>query len=599
MKSFLVEIKNELIKYKSNIIKIFFAFYSYISIMRVVGTYNNYNIFFTLVLFAIIFMFLKVNINKETKKISVVTSIIVSLVISVGSIVENSFSENTLNIFNIKVLIELLFIFGGIFIFLYFLFNVFFTKVKTINLLCENERNESNKIFFISWIIILILWLPYFLRFFPGIMTLDSRMQLYYIEDMVFKNNHPFVQTWFEGGIYNFGKFLFGDSNLAMGFYTLIQMLILSAIFAYAIKFLYKHKFNSIIIIIVLFSYALLPQFTLYSVTIWKDVLFGGAMLLLLISIVEMTLSDEFKISNIILFVIAFLMILFFRNNGIYILIICFPFFIYCFKKNIKIILPLLLSLFTLYFVVTGPIYSYLKVEKANAVESLAIPLQQVGRVIASDGNMNKNEKEYLKSIFDFAEIQNVYLPYIVDPVKNHANHDVLTKTKSKFLGTWLSLLFKNPDTYIEAYLSQTLGYWYPSVKYWTTGFVSDDNTYGVHNVNLLPDKFTEIIDRTRLNGYSLSVFCWGIGFGFLLLFLSIIVSIVRKIDKRKYFAWFIPFFGLWLTMMLASPVYAEYRYVYGLFTSLPIIVLLPYIIKSKKYKKINSNTKRKKHNIK
>ena len=37
---------------------------------------------------------------------------------------------------------------------------------------------------------------------------------------------------------------------------------------------------------------------------------------------------------------------------------------------------------------------NYLKVEKPDSVESLAIPLQQVGRVIASDGEMNKNERE-------------------------------------------------------------------------------------------------------------------------------------------------------------------------------------------------------------
>ena len=578
MQEFFKEIQKNFSKYKSNILKIILAIYSYSSILMIIGIEKNYNVFLLLGLLAIVFMFFKLKINKKMNKLSILISVLISLLICVGNVVENSMTNNTLNIFNVRILFKLLITFGGVFIFLNLLFNTFFTKIQNINLLCQNERKSDKKIFFISWGMIFLLWLPYFLRYFPGIMTLDSRVQLSYIEDMIFRNNHPFIQTWFEGGIYNLGKFLFNNTNMAMGFYTIIQMLILSAIFAYAVKFLYKHKFNSIIVVLVLFAYALLPQFALYSVTVWKDVLFGGAMLIMLISVIEMTLTDKLKISNIILFVISAVMILFFRNNGIYIMIVCLPFFIHCFRKKIKIILPILIGLFTLYFVVTGPVYNYLKVEKPSNVESLGVPLQQVGRVIASDGKMGKEEKEYLMTIFDFAEIKNVYAPHIVDPVKNHANRGVLATTEKQFLETWFSLFLKNPDTYVEAYLSQTLGYWYPSVKYWTTGSLSSENTYGVHNVNLLPNILTKIIDRVNSLDYSLSVLCWGIGLGFILLFLSIVVASIRKIGKDKYFAWYIPFVGLWITMMLASPVFAEYRYVYGLFTSLPIILLAPYL---------------------
>lgn len=578
MQEFFKEIQKNFSKYKSNILKIILAIYSYSSILMIIGIEKNYNVFLLLGLLAIVFMFFKLKINKKMNKLSILISVLISLLICVGNVVENSMTNNTLNIFNVRILFKLLITFGGVFIFLNLLFNTFFTKIQNINLLCQNERKSDKKIFFISWGMIFLLWSPYFLRYFPGIMTLDSRVQLSYIEDMIFRNNHPFIQTWFEGGIYNLGKFLFNNTNMAMGFYTIIQMLILSAIFAYAVKFLYKHKFNSIIVVLVLFAYALLPQFALYSVTVWKDVLFGGAMLIMFISVIEMTLTDKLKISNIILFVISAVMILFFRNNGIYIMIVCLPFFIHCFRKKIKIILPILIGLFTLYFVVTGPVYNYLKVEKPSNVESLGVPLQQVGRVIASDGKMGKEEKEYLMTIFDFAEIKNVYAPHIVDPVKNHANRGVLATTEKQFLETWFSLFLKNPDTYVEAYLSQTLGYWYPSVKYWTTGSLSSENTYGVHNVNLLPNILTKIIDRVNSLDYSLSVLCWGIGLGFILLFLSIVVASIRKIDKDKYFAWYIPFVGLWITMMLASPVFAEYRYVYGLFTSLPIILLAPYL---------------------
>lgn len=576
MKDFFIELKNELNLYKMCIIKIILGIYSYSSILTIIGTEKNYNFFLLLGCIAIIYMYLKLSIDKKVKKVSIFISVVVSLLISVGHAVETSIALDNLNIFSIMSLFKLLIIFCGLFVFFYYVFNYFFSHVKSVNLLVKNDRFSPNKVFFACWVLIFLLWLPYFLRFFPGIMTMDSRVQLSYIEEVIFKNNHPFVQTWFEGGIYNLGKLLFNNSNLAMGFYTLIQMLILSAIFAYAVRFLYKYKFKPIIVVLVLLAYGLLPQFTIYSVTIWKDVLFGGAMLLLLITLAEMTLSEHLKFSNILLFILACLMILFFRNNGVYILMVCFPFWVYCFRKKIKIILPVLVGLFAVYFVVTGPIYNYLKVEKPDSVESLAIPLQQVGRVIASDGEMNKNEREYLQSIFNFAEIKDIYSPYIVDPVKNHANRVELSNTKNQFFSVWLTLFLKNPDTYIEAYLSQTLGYWYPSVKYWTVGSPYRDS-YNIYNINLLPNFLTKVIDSMYSTDYSLSVLCWGIGLGFLMLLLSVVISYIRKIEKEKYIAWFIPFFGLWLTMMLASPVYAEYRYVYGLFTSLPIIILMPF----------------------
>ena len=67
-----------------------------------------------------------------------------------------------------------------------------------------------------------------------------------------------------------------------------------------------------------------------------------------------------------------------------------------------------------------------------------------------------------------------------------------------------------------------------------------------------------------------------------MLLFFSVLIAYIRGVEKAKYFAWFIPFVALWVTMMIASPVFAEYRYVFGLFCSLPIIIFIPFILQRK-----------------
>ena len=578
MKDFLEEFKTTFTNYKTIVFKFLLSLYSYFCIITIMGLKGSYSVFLTISCVAIICLFLKTTIDENVKKTSIFSALVCGFLICLGNMVGNNIGSNNYDIFTIKSLIRLIILWGGISLFFFYLLNLVFSKLKKVNLIVKNDRNNSTKIFFGSWIFIFILWLPYFLRFFPGILSLDSRLQLSYIEEGILMNNHPFIQTWFEGGIYNFGKFLFHNANLAMGLYTIVQMLILSAIFAYAVRFLYKHKFNSLIVFCVTLIYALLPQFAIYSVTLWKDVLFGGAMVLMLITLVEMTMQEKILKGNLTLFVISSLMILFFRNNGIYIMLLCTPFLLYGFRKNFKVILVTLLSLFVCYFVIIGPLYSYLKVGKSNAVESFAIPLQQVGRVIAASESIDQKEAKYLQTIFDFSEIEEVYEAYIVDPVKNHADKERLDKTKVEFLEIWGRLLLKHPDTYMEAYLSQTLGYWYPSIKYWTTVTVDTDNSYGVENVNLMPKIVAKYIDYIRSLDFIFAPLFWGIGLGFITMFLCFAVSNIRKIEKEKYIVWFSPYIGLWVTMMLAAPVFAEYRYVYGLFASMPIIILLPFV---------------------
>jgi len=60
-------------------------------------------------------------------------------------------------------------------------------------------------------------------------------------------------------------------------------------------------------------------------------------------------------------------------------------------------------------------------------------------------------------------------------------------------------------------------------------------------------------------------------------LILVFAILAIKKVGKKVLYI-YVPIFGIWLTMMAASPVYAEFRYVYGAFTCLPLLMLIPYI---------------------
>ena len=40
----------------------------------------------------------------------------------------------------------------------------------------------------------------------------------------------------------------------------------------------------------------------------------------------------------------------------------------------------------------------------------------------------------------------------------------------------------------------------------------------------------------------------------------------------------YIPVVGVWLTLLIATPVYSEFRYIYCLFTALPLFCAVPFI---------------------
>nr|MCR5111667.1 hypothetical protein [Ruminococcus sp.] len=40
----------------------------------------------------------------------------------------------------------------------------------------------------------------------------------------------------------------------------------------------------------------------------------------------------------------------------------------------------------------------------------------------------------------------------------------------------------------------------------------------------------------------------------------------------------YLPVFGVYITLLIATPVYSEFRYIYSLFTSLPMFCIVPFL---------------------
>lgn len=579
---------------KKVLINLFETLLSFVSILiytKLIYNSNSYNFFITLFFFVLFYFFFKynINLNKIQKKYSLVTSIILSLMLSIGSIVSIYTNEVT-TIFNFKNVVLVIVCFIGLLILLYKIFGILFSKVGGIKL-TEKHKKMKIKTFLLIVSVIFIGDLLYFIRFYPAIMTPDSYYVIHYANNFILSDFHTFGHTWFFGIFFHLGKLIFSSLNKAVAFSIIIQMFCMSTIFATAIKYFYNKGLNKKICILITLFFALNPLHTHYSITLWRDVMFGGTFVIILICLYEFVSSKEkIKISYIILFIVGVFVMLFFRNNGIYVYLFSIPFII-VFMKNKRIMMSILtISIACFYFVIKGPVFDYFNISKTTSVEAFSIPLQQIARVVATGKKVNDNDEEYLRILFkDYDTIYKEYKPYISDSIKRLTNNDILSQNKSDFLKTYFHLSVKYPSIYFEAYFSQTLGYWYPDIIYASTGgestgFFPEEN---ISNYPLTPKWYNKIIDMTVSRKIPLSNIVWSLGIQFIILLISFVITLY--LGNKKYVLCYVPLFGLWLSLMVSTPVFCELRYIYGLFTCAPFILILPFVI-NREWKEKKSN---------
>ena len=52
---------------------------------------------------------------------------------------------------------------------------------------------------------------------------------------------------------------------------------------------------------------------------------------------------------------------------------------------------------------------------------------------------------------------------------------------------------------------------------------------------------------------------------------------------NKNYLMAYIPLLAIWATLLIATPVYSEFRYIYCLFTTLPVLSVIPFAVECKK----------------
>lgn len=469
-------------------------------------------------------------------------------------------------------------------------FTKLFPQIKKIKDKKMKYFTANKKSFLIIALIIFLCYLPTFISEYPGIISTDSISEmstsLYSMDNMV--NHHPVTHIAIISIFMNIGKLL-GSYNLGIALYSIFQMICTALTFSFVIYYMAKKNVNFYIRMICFIIFAIYPPFAYYSITMWKDVLFGLVMLIFTICMIEIAINKEFltKIKNKVFLALTMIAVILLRNNGFYVVLISIPFMIYFCKNSRKIMSIISVSVVSFYFIFKGPIFAMLNIKPGPIREALSVPVQQIARSVKYKGDkLTDEEKAEISKYLPVDKIGELYYPYISDNVKDTLNNDAVEKNKLDFVGIWIKLFFKCPKEYIESFLSGSLGYWYPEEKNWVIWESNEEYQIGSESLDIDIYKSDTIGTNISKNiihyiNHSSKPVLSGI-FSIGLTFWGTITMLTYVIYKRKYrmILVYIPILALWLTT-IASPVWCEYRYIYGLFTCAPILIIaMPEMIK-------------------
>lgn len=571
----------------NTIISVLFAIISYISLVYT-GNIKSYDFISLLVFGFICVAFLKYFKFSKKNRDLIFISTIFSFLLVYGSLCLEFIDSRNISIFNQLITFKSIITFIGNFGFIYSALNFSMPKLLKLNIIDKKkEKFSSKKVFIISLIILIICWLPYFLSFFPATISPDG-MGIFYKSQsqLVMMDNHTFAYAIFLRVCCIIGKLLFNSTEGVLATCTFIQLFLMAVIFATLITFLYKKNINKKVIIGVMLYFVLNPLFGYYSVVMWKDVLFSCFVILLTISCYNMVEhKDSLRKKDYISFIITSFLVIFFRNNAIYmyfiLAIVTFMFFRKYYKQFILIFVFVIGS----YFVIKGPVFDYFNIYKSGSAEYLAMPMQQIGRMVYKGVDLTKKEEKMISKVLDVDIMKDAYNPRWSDGIKFNKNFNIrpFNENKGDYFKLWLELVVKYPKVAVEAYSISTLGYWYPNIvdRAYENSIVEND--YGIKMKPKAPkaiQNYVEFMGRRDIPIVSLLV---SIGLMMWLVFLSIYIIIKNK--KYNYLYIYVPVIGTWITLLIASPVYNEVRYIYSLFTALPLLLLCPYMIKNKNNK--------------
>lgn len=335
----------------------------------------------------------------------------------------------------------------------------------------------AGKTFWISFGCLSLCWFPAWLAYYPGICSYDIPAQMQQVLLGEYNTHHPLAHTLVLQFFYRIGEAL-GNVNGGIGLCTLLQLLVLAASMAGLIAVLAKCKVKCWLLFLLTIYCAMLPVNAYMSITTTKDVLFSVFVIWFFAGVyISLNWEGKYPATFRFLYILATMGVVLFRNNGKYALAVTWAVLVLVAickiagKQSLSkwkiLLVDTTIGLF-IGVVLAACLAKGLNAQPGDKREMLSMPIQQLARTMVyhgglgvveqDDDTIEKRDKDLINELFLYESVKN-YRPEISDPVKRWTNTYVVRYKTAEFLKTYLNLLVKYPEDFVNAALAVNAGW--------------------------------------------------------------------------------------------------------------------------------------------
>lgn len=439
----------------------------------------------------------------------------------------------------------------------------------------------SGKGILITWLLIILCWLPYLIVKYPGIMAWDTAAALknYFDKDML-NNGVPVFTVLYFSLFIRLGD-LIGSHNNGMALFVCIQSVVMSGVLAYFISYLERCGVVLVYRIVLLMAVCVLPLYPYTAMQMGSDVPYTITVMIYTIFLIRYTWKREnIKWGEWVFQAVILLMISLFRHTGVY--ITAASMILLLFMKNSRQKRNIfMIHMFALgaYVFVNSYIVPNITAQNAAAGSAmLNLTRQQVANYVILYDDLTEDERQILDKIVEVDAVREHYNPELSDDIWSITNKSVTTEETADYLKLWFKLFFRHPDAYIQAAINMWYGYFYPDYVCKTKFYVF----YELHNISdseyldiryparyayerELAESWKGLLYKVPLIStfYGIGIYTW-----------MMIFTLVCVIWKRRwrFIALMTPCI-LTLLICMMSPVCGYTRYAF------PIMFIMPFIM--------------------
>lgn len=442
--------------------------------------------------------------------------------------------------------------------------------------------------FFVIWVALFLAWLICLHAYWPGLLTYDIPTQT----DFVYSGNWTTQQPPIHTLIWAFFLQLEGMAGLhAITWYSLFQMLCLSAALAAVVKFMVQQGIKRWVLVLALIFLFANPVLAIFSISPTKDVLLAACFVMFSLELVRFSANTQrFSASKVhcAAFAVWLVLCCLLRSNTVVVVVLFAFIAFFVLRPYWKNCVALCAIALACTLVISGVGNSLLGV-KAGSGAFVSVPVQQVAHVLVNHkDSLPESELATVETVLPIDQVLEDYNPRFADKtVRLFKGKSTGAVSMLSQLGAVAKLWFvwglRYPADYVDAFISLNIPYWYPFAEvpdtYSQRAYIETQRWKESSNYTVdLPDptslfytQYEQAADYGAFANNPLLSLIFSPARPILFVLLALCALLGQSEQERKRWVLVVVFMLLFWVSFMFGPV-SNMRYMFPLFCSYPLL---------------------------